>query len=89
MDSDEPATRLLTQGMVIADTFYREDEYGAKEWINPADVELEHDERMRTVGAKSLIDGLPVLIGGTEKMSKSKNNGVDPQSLIDLSLINI
>ena len=83
VQSDEPATRLLTQGMVIADTFYREDELGAKEWINPADVEIEHDERMRITGAKSLVDGLPVLIGGTEKMSKSKNNGVDPQVLVD------
>jgi len=80
---DEPATRLLTQGMVIADTFYRENEAGAKEWINPADVELQHDERMRVSGATSLLDGLPVLIGGTEKMSKSKNNGVDPQAMVD------
>ena len=80
---DEPATRLLTQGMVIADTFYREDAHGAKEWVNPADVELQHDERMRVIGATSRIDGLPVLIGGTEKMSKSKNNGVDPQILVD------
>ena len=83
VQSDEPATRLLTQGMVIADTFYREDEHGAKEWINPADVELQHDERMRVTGATSRIDGRPVLIGGTEKMSKSKNNGVDPQVLVD------
>ena len=81
--SDEPATRLLTQGMVIADTYYREDGHGAREWINPADVELRHDERMRVTGATSRIDGLPVLIGGTEKMSKSKNNGVDPQVLVD------
>ena len=79
---DEPATRLLTQGMVIADTFYREDEHGAKEWINPADVQLEHDDRMRTTGAISLSDGKPVTIGGTEKMSKSKNNGVDPQAMV-------
>ncbi len=82
VSSDEPATRLLTQGMVIADTFYREDENGAKQWINPGDVELEHDERMRVSGATSLLDGLPVLIGGTEKMSKSKNNGVDPQAMV-------
>ncbi|MEO6227754.1 MAG: class I tRNA ligase family protein, partial [Thermomonas sp.] len=80
---DEPATRLLTQGMVIADTFYRENETGAKEWINPADVELHHDERLRVTGATSLLDGLPVLVGGTEKMSKSKNNGVDPQVMVD------
>ena len=81
--SDEPATRLLTQGMVIADTFYRENETGAKTWINPADVELQHDERMRISGATSVLDGMPVLIGGTEKMSKSKNNGVDPQAMVD------
>ena len=81
--SDEPATRLLTQGMVVADTFYRENETGAKEWINPADVAFQHDERMRTTGATSLLDGLPVQIGGTEKMSKSKNNGVDPQAMVD------
>ncbi|MGI8560258.1 MAG: leucine--tRNA ligase, partial [Luteimonas sp.] len=43
--SDEPATRLLTQGMVVADTFYREDERGARTWINPDDVEVERDER--------------------------------------------
>ncbi len=83
VDCNEPATRLLTQGMVIADTFYREDAHGAKEWINPADVELEHDARMRVTGATSVLDGLPVLIGGTEKMSKSKNNGVDPQAMVD------
>ncbi|MCC7097921.1 MAG: leucine--tRNA ligase [Thermomonas sp.] len=81
--SDEPATRLLTQGMVIADTFYREDALGAKTWINPADVDLRVDERMRVIGAISRIDGEPVSIGGTEKMSKSKNNGVDPQLLVD------
>jgi leucyl-tRNA synthetase len=80
---DEPATRLLTQGMVIADTFYRENDTGAKEWINPADVELHHDERLRVIGATSMLDGLPVLVGGTEKMSKSKNNGVDPQAMVD------
>ncbi len=81
--SSEPATRLLTQGMVIADTFYREDAHGAKEWINPAEVELIQDERMRVIGAISRSDGQPVSIGGTEKMSKSKNNGVDPQLLVD------
>jgi leucyl-tRNA synthetase len=81
--SDEPATRLLTQGMVIADTFYREGAGGAKEWINPADVELQRDDKGRVTGATLAADGLPVRIGGTEKMSKSKNNGVDPQVLVD------
>ncbi|MBS0230633.1 MAG: leucine--tRNA ligase [Proteobacteria bacterium] len=80
---DEPATRLLTQGMVIADTFYREDALGAKTWINPADVDLLVDDKGRVTGALLAADGQPVQIGGTEKMSKSKNNGVDPQVLVD------
>jgi len=80
---DEPFAHLLTQGMVVAPTFYREDASGKKQWINPADVELTCDDRGRAVSATLSTDGQPVVIGGTEKMSKSKNNGVDPQSLID------
>ena len=80
---DEPFAHLLTQGMVVAPTFYREDPSGKKQWINPADVELTCDERGRAVSATLGTDGQPVVIGGTEKMSKSKNNGVDPQALID------
>jgi leucyl-tRNA synthetase len=79
----EPFAHLLTQGMVVAPTFYREDANGKKLWINPADVDFTSDERGRPVGATLRADGLPVVIGGIEKMSKSKNNGVDPQSLID------
>ena len=80
---DEPFANLLTQGMVVAPTFYRDGEGGKKDWINPADVELACDERGRPVTATLKSDGQPVIIGGTEKMSKSKNNGVDPQALID------
>ncbi len=80
---DEPFTHLLTQGMVVAPTFYREGEGGKKLWINPADVEVAIDAKARPIGAKLKADGLPVIIGGTEKMSKSKNNGVDPQAIID------
>ena len=80
--TDEPATNLLCQGMVIAETFYRQGEDGAKEWFNPADVEIERDEKGRIVGATLKTDGQPVQIGGVEKMAKSKNNGVDPQSMI-------
>ncbi len=80
---DEPFKNLLTQGMVVAPTFYREETNGKKLWINPADVEVELDAKARAIGAKLKSDGLPVIIGGTEKMSKSKNNGVDPQSIID------
>ncbi|MBW8849820.1 MAG: leucine--tRNA ligase [Xanthomonadales bacterium] len=83
VDSDEPATNLLCQGMVIAETFYRDGADGAKDWINPADVEVERDDKGRIVGAKSKTDGAPVRIGHVEKMSKSKNNGVDPQAMVD------
>ncbi|MEN1940286.1 leucine--tRNA ligase [Luteimonas sp. MJ174] len=83
VDSDEPAVNLLTQGMVVADTYYREDANGAREWFNPADVDVERDERGRITGAHLVADGQPVRVGGIEKMSKSKNNGVDPQSMVD------
>ena len=75
--SDEPFKNLLTQGMVIAETFYREDASGKKTWFNPADVELREGVHI------CKTDGAAVTHGGTEKMSKSKNNGVDPQALID------
>ena len=81
--SNEPATNLLCQGMVIAETFYREDANGHHDWINPADVEIQRDERAHVVGALLKADGKPVSIGGIEKMSKSKNNGVDPQTMVD------
>ncbi len=82
-DLGEPFANLLTQGMVVAPTFYRELDGGKKQWINPADVDVTTDERGRPTGATLKADGQPVVIGGTEKMSKSKNNGVDPQALID------
>ena len=80
---DEPFTNLLTQGMVLNETYYREDEAGKKTWFNPADVELTFDDKGRPVSAILKSDGKPVEIGGTEKMSKSKNNGIDPQAQID------
>lgn len=81
--SNEPFKNLLTQGMVVAETYYRTLENGGKDWFNPADVEVERDAKAKVIGAKLKSDGLPVEIGGTEKMSKSKNNGVDPQAMID------
>jgi leucyl-tRNA synthetase len=81
--SDEPATRLLCQGMVIAETFYRENPDGSKTWFNPAEVELHRDDKGHITSAVCKRDGRPVAVGGVEKMSKSKNNGVDPQSMID------
>ncbi|SDV12162.1 leucine--tRNA ligase [Pseudomonas mucidolens] len=83
VSSNEPFKNLLTQGMVIAETYYRREANGAYTWFNPADVELERDSKAKVISARLKSDGLPVEIGGTEKMAKSKNNGVDPQSMID------
>ena len=83
VSSNEPFKNLLTQGMVIAETYYRREANGAYTWFNPADVDLERDGKGNVTSARLKTDGLPVEIGGTEKMAKSKNNGVDPQSMID------
>ena len=83
IENDEPFTKLLTQGMVIAETYYRQNDDGSKDWFNPADVEVERDEKGRPISAILVSDGEAVVAGGIEKMSKSKNNGIDPQSLID------
>ncbi|MEO7052585.1 MAG: class I tRNA ligase family protein, partial [Rhodanobacter sp.] len=81
--SDEPAQNLLCQGMVIADTFYRDSGDGSKDWINPAAIDVKRDDKGRVVGAVLKADGQPVQIGSTEKMSKSRNNGIDPQIMVD------
>jgi len=80
---DEPFVNLLTQGMVLNETYYREDASSKKTWYNPADVELTFDDKGRPQSAVLKADGQPVEIGGTEKMSKSKNNGIDPQAQIE------
>ncbi len=81
--SDEPFSNLLTQGMVLAETFYREDESGARHWYSPTDVEIVRDDKGGIEKAILREDGQPVEIGGITKMSKSKNNGIDPQMMID------
>jgi leucyl-tRNA synthetase len=78
---DEPFTNLLTQGMVLAESYYT-DASGRREWINPADVEVARDAKGNIVSAKAK-DGRPVVYDGIGTMSKSKNNGVDPQALIE------
>ena len=83
VDSDEPFKRLLCQGMVLADTYYREDEKGGKVWFAPADIDTELDDKGRIVKAWHKEDGQPVISAGMSKMSKSKNNGIDPQQVID------
>jgi leucyl-tRNA synthetase len=80
---DEPFTRLLTQGMVLNEIFSRKQSTGRITYYNPADVEIKFDERGNRVGAVLKSDWLPVESGGMGTMSKSKNNGVDPQALVD------
>ncbi len=78
----EPFTKLFTQGMLLNESFYREDEAGKRRWFYPSEVEVSYDERGAPTGAKALADGLPVMLGGIEKMSKSKNNVVEPRDII-------
>jgi leucyl-tRNA synthetase len=78
----EPFTNLLTQGMVLAESYYT-DVKGRREWVNPADVAAERDAKGKIVSAKRVSDGAAVVYDGIGTMSKSKNNGVDPQALID------
>jgi len=79
----EPFKRLLCQGMVLAESYYREHSDGSTEWIAPERVTVTRDERGRATGAQLSEDGTPVQIGGMSKMSKSRNNGIDPQTIID------
>jgi leucyl-tRNA synthetase len=81
--SDEPFKSLLCQGMVLADTFYRELDNGGKDWIAPSDVEVERNDKGQVTKATHKGDGLPVEPAGMSKMSKSKNNGIDPQQVIE------
>ena len=82
VESDEPFKRLLCQGMVLADAFYYTDEKGARNWVSPLDVNLERDEKGRIQKALDK-DGHELVHTGMTKMSKSKNNGIDPQTMID------
>jgi leucyl-tRNA synthetase len=84
VDCDEPFERLLCQGMVLAETYYRKNADGSTTWFNPNDVTLEKDDKGKPIAATLTATGEPVDIGGTTKMSKSKNNGVDPQTAVDL-----
>ena len=83
VESDEPFNNLLTQGMVLAETFFRDKETGGQDWFAPNAVSVERDDKGRVVGATLLADGQSVQAGGVTKMSKSKNNGVDPQEMIE------
>ncbi len=83
VDYDEPFSNLLTQGMVLNHIFSRRTDKGGIEYYAPEEVELVHDEHGKTIGANLLADGNPVDFEGMGTMSKSKRNGVDPQSLIE------
>ena len=83
VNCDEPFKKLLCQGMVLAETYYREADNGAQEWIAPTDVTVERDDKGQITSSISKIDGQPVLSAGMSKMSKSKNNGIDPQEVIE------
>ena len=78
----EPFTKLFTQGMLLNESYYREEATGKKRWFYPSEVDVQHDERGQPVGATAKADGLPVTLGGIEKMSKSKNNVVEPRDII-------
>ena len=82
IESDEPFANLLTQGMVLNETFYREDENGSATYYSPAEVEMERDDKGRVTGAKLRADGERVTVGRLEKMSKSRNNGIDPEAMV-------
>jgi leucyl-tRNA synthetase len=79
----EPFTRLLTQGMVLNEVFSRKNDAGRITYYNPQDVEVRVDDQGRRVSAVLSEDGKPVDSGGIRTMSKSKNNGVDPQLMIE------
>ena len=79
---DEPFTNLFTQGMLLHDCYYRDEAGGGKRWFYPNEVVIEHDDKGRPTRTTAKEDGEPVLYGGTEKMSKSKNNVVEPREFI-------
>jgi leucyl-tRNA synthetase len=80
---DEPFKNLLTQGMVLNEIYFRKTETGRLVYYNPSEVELKVDEKGNRAGAVLLADGHAVESAGIGAMSKSKNNGVDPQALIE------
>ena len=85
---DEPFTKLFTQGMLTNECYYRTETLddgssGRTRWFYPSEVDVRTDERGKPVGAVGRDDGLPVMLGGNEKMSKSKNNVVEPRAFIE------
>jgi leucyl-tRNA synthetase len=83
VELDEPFANLLTQGMVLNEIFFRKTASGRIQYFNPSEVDVKTDERGTRTGAVLRADGRPVESGGIGTMSKSKNNGVDPQALVE------
>ena len=82
VQSDEPFKKLLCQGMVLADAFYYVDKDGSKVWVSPLDVKVTRDDKGKIIEARTL-QGQSVVHAGMTKMSKSKNNGIDPQTMVE------
>ena len=82
VNCDEPFKKLLCQGMVLADAFYYIDKDGSKVWVSPLDVKVTRDDKGKIVEARTL-QGQSVVHAGMTKMSKSKNNGIDPQTMVE------
>lgn len=82
VDSDEPFKNLLTQGMVLAESYFYTNQNGSKEWVSPTEVTVKRDDKGRITSALRTADGQVLEAVGMSKMSKSKNNGVDPQQAI-------
>ena len=82
VSSDEPAQKLLCQGMVLADAFYYTSPTNERIWVSPTQVTLERDEKGRIVKATD-PEGRELVHTGMTKMSKSKNNGIDPQEMVE------
>jgi leucyl-tRNA synthetase len=83
VNSDEPFKKLLTQGMVCKETYYREMGNSRRQYFSPEEIEIKTDSKGAALSGILKADGREVDIGPIEKMSKSKNNGVDPQALIE------
>jgi leucyl-tRNA synthetase len=84
VEGNEPFKRLLCQGMVLADTFMRKADNGAEQWFGLDELDVERNDKQQIISATHKEDGQAVEYHGMAKMSKSKNNGIDPQTVIDL-----